>query len=162
MAGNTQQGCLGAILRIIGIGPSRRAAANAIYRRKDYFFSKAEASFFGVLNLAVGDQYFVFAKVRLADLLFVPGRTPGWQGAFNRIQSKHVDFLLCQKNGVRPGLVIELNDGSHEEPDRRERDAFLEKALSGAGLSLLQVKAASSYNVNYLKSQIEEAIRSAH
>ena len=159
MADNTQQGCLGAILRIFGIGPSRRAIANPTYRRKDYFFSKAEASFFGVLNLAVGDEFFIFAKVRLADLLFVPPRTAGWQGAFNRIQSKHVDFLLCQKNGVRPCLVIELNDGTHEEPDRRDRDAFLVKALSGAGLSLLQVKAANSYNVNLLKSQIEGTIR---
>jgi hypothetical protein len=70
-------------------------------------------------------NYLVFAKVRLADLLYLPKGTQGRQAAFNRIQSKHVDFLLCSKDAVRPLLAIELDDSSHGEQSRITRDVLL-------------------------------------
>ena len=59
----------------------------------------------------------VLAKVRLADLIEANERHPQWQANFNRIRSKHVDFVLCD-NWLRPLLAIELDDSSHKRIDR--------------------------------------------
>ncbi len=100
MANESPSGCLLAILRLFGPSQSRAPDKVALpYLRRDYLFSRAEVSFYGVLNNAVAGQYLIFAKVRLADLLYIPRGTPARQSAFNRIQSKHIDFILCAGNG---------------------------------------------------------------
>ena len=88
------------------------------------FPSPAERSFFGVLRQAVGTEFHVFAKVRLADIV-TPQKTrsrSAWQSAFNRISSKHVDFLLCETAGLSPVAVIELDDKSHSTFEAGFRD----------------------------------------
>jgi hypothetical protein len=158
---NTPQGCLFAILRLFGVGEDsgKPIAPQLPYRRKEFLLSKAEGSFYGVLVHVVDGQYLIFAKVRLGDLLYIPSGTQGRQGAFNRIQSKHVDFVLCHRNGVRPCLAIELNDSSHDEERRKMRDEFVVQALEAAGLPLLQFPAAASYNSSEVKARVIAAIR---
>ncbi|MEX0775328.1 MAG: DUF2726 domain-containing protein [Phycisphaeraceae bacterium] len=158
MAQQPPAGCLWAILRIFRGGAARGASEQLPYRRRDYLLSRAERSFFGVLGQALGAQYLIFAKVRLADLLWMPRGTQQRQAHFNRIQSKHVDFLLCDRASVRPLLVIELDDASHDEPDRRERDNFLDAALQAAGLPVIHVPAQATYNTNHVRQNITEKL----
>jgi len=129
------------------------------YRRKDYLLSKAELSFYEVLRqaLAQSDQL-VFAKVRLLDLVWLPKGTPNPQGWRNRVQSKHVDFVLCNRRELRPELVIELDDKSHEEDDRQVRDAFVDRALAAAGLPILHLSARRTYSTRELSEQIRSSI----
>ena len=51
-----------------------------------------------------------------------------------RSRSKHVDFLLSDRQHVSPVLVIELDDSSHERQDVRERDREKDAILQAAGL----------------------------
>src|SRR5579862_6559476 len=112
MGRESPPGCLMGVFRLLGIGDGggRGGGERVVplpYRRKEFLLSRTEASFFGVLNQVVGGEYFIFAKVRLLDLMDLPRGTESRQGAQNRIQSKHVDFVLCERNGIRPCLVIE-------------------------------------------------------
>ena len=120
--------------------------------------SKAERSLFGVLCEALKDRYYIFAKVRLSDLLLVPKGTEGWQGLFNKIQSKHVDFVICDRTLVRPLLCVELDDSSHSQSRRQIRDGFLDAALLAAGLPIIHVPAKRAYNMTELRQTIEAAI----
>ena len=83
-------------------------------------------------------QLLVFTKIRLADLVYMPKGTANRQTHFNRIQSKHVDFVLCPRDKLSPVLVIELDDASHEEEARRDRDTFVDAALTAAVQQKLQ------------------------
>jgi hypothetical protein len=152
-------GCLPAIFRIFGLGggASPTAAKPLPYKRKDYLLSRAERSFFGVLQQAVGSDYLIFAKIRVADLLWMPKGTQGRQGHFNRIQAKHIDFVLCDRDSVRPLLAIELDDSSHVADHRSSRDAFVNEALRTAGLPLLRIPCKAGYNVNTLTEQLRSA-----
>lgn len=156
-------GCLFSIFRLLGIGQAGATTETEKvplpYRRKDFLLSRAEASFYGALNNAVAGQYLIFAKVRLADLLYIPRGTESRQSAFNRIQSKHIDFVLCFVDGVKPCLAIELDDASHDEEDRRARDGFVEAALATAGLPFLRVRAAASYNIEQLRQGVAALVR---
>jgi hypothetical protein len=129
------------------------------YEKKDYFFSKAERSFYGVLKQVVGDQLDIFGKVRLADVIGVVKGTDKWQTHFNKISSKHVDFLLCDPKLVAPVLVIELDDSSHKQLKRQERDKFVNDALADAGLPILHVPVQASYDPAALRTDIQQLLR---
>lgn len=156
------RGCLFAIFRALRELAKEFTLAGRTalpYRRKDFLLSRAEASFFGVLTHVVGDKYLIFAKVRLADLLYLPRGTEGRRAAFNRIQSKHIDFVLCSRDGIQPLLAVELDDRSHGEESRILRDRFVAEVLEDAGLPLVRFACRSSYNTAEVKHRVEEAIR---
>ncbi|MGI6344164.1 MAG: DUF2726 domain-containing protein [Bacillota bacterium] len=116
------------------------------YRKKDYLFTAAERSFFEVLSLVLKDEdVHIFAKVRMGDLLYLPRGTSGRQSHWNRIQSKHVDFVICDKEKIQPLVVIELDDSSHNRVARARRDRFIEQAYSDAGLTLLRFPVKRAY-----------------
>jgi very-short-patch-repair endonuclease len=128
------------------------------YQKKWYLLSPAERDFYQTLCQAAGDRYVIFAKVRLLDLLWLPQHLPNRQMHMNRVQAKHVDFVLCHPQTVAPALVIELDDASHQLPERQERDIFLNEVLQVAGIPLLRVPVRKSFSAPALCGQILEAL----
>lgn len=137
--------------------PAKRASLP--YKRRDYLMTAAERSFYGVLCDVVDGQLHVFPKIRLLDLLYLPKGTENRQGHMNRVMSKHVDFVLCDLQNVKPQLVIELDDSSHEREDRKERDAFVDRALEAASLPILHIAAKHTYAPKELADLIEAKLR---
>jgi very-short-patch-repair endonuclease len=129
---------------------SRSGPASTFPYQKEWnLFSPAERSFLGVLEQAVGDQYRIMGKVRLADVIkvrFGMDRKDR-QSAVNRIQSKHVDFMVCHANDLAVKYVVELDDQSHDRATRQERDAFVDQALQAAGVPVFHFSATRSYAV---------------
>lgn len=78
----------------------------------------------------------IFSKVRVADILDTNETGRRRNPAFNRIKSKHIDFIVCDSNTGEILRCIELNDSSHNKPKRRERDKFLEEIFTQAGVLL--------------------------
>jgi hypothetical protein len=138
-----------------------RALTRYPYRKTNYLLTRAEYSFFVALRQAIGSNLYVFSKVRLSDLLWIPKGTKNRQSYLNRIQSKHVDFVLCDAVSTEPRLLIELDDSSHQRVDRKARDAFLDKALGSAGLAILHVPAKGSYAAAELRSLVSSALAGA-
>ncbi len=132
------------------------------YMQIPALFTPAERSFLGVLDQAVGEQYRIFGKVRIADVIEPrKGLDKGKrQTAFNKIQSKHFDFLLCAKNDLSILCAIELDDKSHKQRKRQERDHFLGNACRAAGVPLLHIPAQHGYTVHELRSRIYDSLES--
>ena len=133
-----------------------RPKGELVYRSKGTLLSPAERSFYGVLLQIVEGQYRVFSKVRLMDIIEPDGRLPrsAHQAAQNRIQSKHVDFILCDPSDLSIQCVVELDDSSHNRPDRQERDAFVNDALQAAGIPIFHIPVQSQYNLAILRSTL--------
>ena len=72
----------------------------------------------------------------------------------NRIQSKHLDFVLCDPKDLSVQLVIELDDASHQEARRQDRDGFLDKALAAADVRILHFQAKRTYSVQDIREAI--------
>jgi len=115
------------------------------YRLRDNFLSSAEFSFYKVLTNLLGTHFVVQSKVRLADIFYVarPNENLAYQ---NRINAKHLDFLVCDPVTMQPILGIELDDSSHQRSDRQERDDFVVEVFKVAKLPLLQIPARREYN----------------
>jgi hypothetical protein len=127
------------------------------YRKKEYLLTKAERAFYEVLQQCISDDHVVFSKVRLLDLVCLPKGTENAQSFQNRVQSKHVDFVVCSRSTLTPILVLELNDRSHERTKTRERDSLVEQVFTSAGLPLLMISARATYDTRELTEQIQRA-----
>lgn len=147
------------VLAIVFIAAKQKPSSKSGYRIQPKLFSPAERSFLGVLDLAVGNEYRVLGKVRVADVL-APQKglsRKNWQVAFNRISAKHFDYLLCDPQTLEVKAAVELDDSSHNSKARAKRDTFLESACESAGLPLIRIKAQRNYQVNTVQESIAAA-----
>lgn len=156
MSDGEPKGCLAAILSLFGINLGGPAAVGTElpYRQRDDFLSAAELSFYRVLANAVGNRAVICCKVNLADVFFVvrPNENQGYR---NKIDRKHVDFLLCDPATMKPRCGVELDDSSHARRDRQDRDEFVDQVFAVAGLPLVRVPAQAAYNPTGLLALVE-------
>lgn len=125
------------------------------YHQIDEFISPAELNFFFNLKSVVGDSAQIFSKVKLSDLFYAKTGDFGKNRSYtNRIDRKHVDFLLCDLKTLKPILGIELDDKSHQRSDRQERDDFVNHVFEAANLPLMHVSVQRGYSQTELKSKI--------
>lgn len=111
------------------------------------FLTPAERSFLGVLDSVAGSDCRIFSKVRLADVIAVKNglSKSARQSALNRINRKHIDFVICNPADLSILCAVELDDRSHNRTDRKERDQFIDKALDTAGIPILHIKTKAGY-----------------
>lgn len=91
----------------------------------------------------------VFTKVRVLDLIEPRKGIENYKSLFYKIQAKHVDFVICDQE-IRVRCIIELDDNSHNNQKREERDNFLREALSGAGYKVLHTRYITPEFLNQL------------
>ncbi|MFT3895945.1 MAG: DUF2726 domain-containing protein [Anaerolineales bacterium] len=125
------------------------------YHQVEEFISAAELNFFFNLKAVVGDSVHIFSKVKLSDLFYAKTGDFGKNRSYtNKIDYKHVDFLLCDARTLKPILGIELDDKSHQRADRQERDDFVNHVFEAAKLPLLHISVQRGYSQNELKSKL--------
>lgn len=149
---NENPGCLGFILQSFGLLPKQVCKAvpkeSLPYAIRDDFLSKAEFSFYKVLDQVIGEKAIICPKVSLKDIFFVKSRNKSDFSKYNnKINLKHVDFLICSKETMKPICGVELDDSSHARQDRIERDNFVNKVFEFANLKLIRFQNKSSYTI---------------
>ena len=136
------------------------ATARALpYSRRETLLTQGEAAFHGVLRRAVARHHpplTISLKTRLADIIHCPPRL--WNTAHGRrLSQKHIDFVLYDSLSTRIVAAIELDDRSHQWPERRRRDEFVDAAFAAAGIPLIRIRAAYRYEVEAIVAVIAEA-----
>ena len=144
-------------------GEGSAATDGTHYELRSPFFSAAERSFLGVLENALPDGIGLLAKVRLGDFFkTAKGLTPSQRTrAINRLNQKHIDFLLVKTSDLSPVAGVELDDKSHERADRKTRDTFVDDVFKASNLPLLHVTAKATYNPNELRQSVAELLKVA-
>ena len=134
-------------LKVLGLIKGKGKAPSH-YEAKDGLLTPAELKFLGVLDEVIGGNYRVMSQVRLADVIKVKKGLDNStrSSAFNRIKSKHLDFVACDPTDLSVKFAIELDDSSHNRPKRKERDAFLEQAMQSAGVPLYRFPVKREYD----------------
>lgn len=116
------------------------------YKVTDNFLTNIESSFYHSLKLCVGDKAVICPKVGLKDLFFVSkGVGKDYMKYLSKISQKHVDFLLCEPNTMKPLCGIELDDISHTSKKTYERDMFVEKVYKNANFELIRLSSKYTY-----------------
>ena len=128
---------------------------NLPYQAKDSILTDAEKSFYNNLKQCVGNRGVIFPKVGLKDVIFVSkGAGNEYMKWLNKINKKHVDFLICEPVTMKPLGGIELDDFSHTQKNKYERDVFVEQVYKSANLELIRFSAKSGYTVSEIEEQL--------
>ena len=84
-------------------------------------------------------------------------RTKYW----NKINRKHVDFLICDRDTLKPIVAIELDDSTHARENRQLRDEFVNQIFTAAKLPLIHIKVSQSYIVSTLQDELKKYLNQA-
>lgn len=94
----------------------------------------------------------VCPKVRMLDLVTPYGYGkdyPGYTTRLHKVQSKHVDFVLVDEN-MHVRAIVELDDASHDDKERQERDQFVDEVLTGVGYTVIHTRCITEQTLSRL------------
>lgn len=161
---NENKGCLFAFLPIKEPIKNKNTADNEEKRllpmqMRDDFLSPAELSFYKTINQILDENITICPKVALKDIIFVNTKDNSeFRTLHNKINRKHVDFVLCNTDNMKMLCAIELDDKSHNRSDRIERDTFVDLVFESAKLPLIRFENRNSYNLNEIKEILQPVI----
>jgi hypothetical protein len=126
------------------------------YRLRERFLTTPEVVLFRALRQMAGEHYVIFAKVALDDIFYIirPNENVHY---FNKLFRKHVDFLLCHPQSLRPQIGVEL---VRPLPvgGTRTSDQFMEDLFLTAGLALVQMPANDRYEIGEIVGLFQGAV----
>lgn len=116
------------------------------------FMTDSEVRFFARLQEAL-PEYFIFAQVQLSRLIECTDAEDAkfW---FNRINRMSADYVIVHRDAKQVMAVIELDDWTHDRPDRRRADQKKNKAIESAGLPMIRFDGRKMPEVAQLRRQI--------
>ena len=95
-----------------------------------------ERELYGRLRQAL-PEYLIFSQVQLSRIIDVAPEAEK-QAWLNRINRMSVDFVICAADGAKILAAIELDDSSHDRPERIKADSKKDKALLSAGVAIIR------------------------
>lgn len=131
------------------------------YKPKKYITTLNEMKFYNVLlEIAKELDYIVFSQVSLYNIISLQDNLDYSTRTkyFNKISSKSIDFVLIDKK-CRIKLCIELDDNTHKQAKRIERDKFINELFKDLKIDLLRYPVYDIYYKETLKKRIKENIK---
>lgn len=125
------------------------------YVKKEVLIHEQEQDLYFRLKEAMPDHY-IMAQVRLADIVEIKS-SDNWQAWFNKICSKSIDFVLCDKS-FSVLACIEYDGKTHQQENRKRADAEKDAALQAAGIPMVRIEAGKIPSVEYFYILLEQAI----
>ncbi len=124
-----------------------------IYEKKNYLLTQKELKFYKLLksitnkyNLNLFTQVALYEIVKSKDIK-----------DFNRIKSKTIDFIVADNN-CQIKMCIELDDSTHIQKKRQERDKFINELFKQLDIKLLRIPEQNFYNLQELEERIKESL----
>ena len=115
------------------------------YRLREHFLTTPEVTLYRALKEMAGERYVIYAKVALNDIFCIvrPNENVHY---FNGLIRKHVDFLLCNPQTLRPRIGVELvgpipNGGA-------QYNLLMEDFFLTASLPLVQIPSNDHYDIS--------------
>lgn len=128
------------------------------YYAKSYVMTSRENECFKILNEIFSSKWFVVPQVHLSALLDYRVKGQNWNAAFRHINGKSVDFVLIGKESFKVICAIELDDSTHNKPERKERDVEIERIFNQARIPLARISKFESMTKPELAKAITDVI----
>lgn len=122
------------------------------YQKKWLFSYNEKDAYKALKKLCDTHGLNLMSKVRLIDLVEPIKGNPKYKTYFWKVQAKHVDFVICDEKLVAR-CIIELDDSSHKQESRKERDIFVDEVLQSVGYEIFHVQ-------SIIPEEIEPKIKS--
>ena len=128
------------------------------FRRKDFLLNIPERQFFEGLQQIIPAEYIVFPQIVLSNIIQVTSSKKEFWTYQNKINRKTIDFVIFEKQYLKPVIAIEYDGKTHNRSDRQERDDFVNMALESAGIKSLHIRHQKNINFEEIKNKINELL----
>ena len=126
------------------------------FRLRKQFLSFTEMALLSVLREMAEGRYVICPKVALNDIFYI--QRPNENVHFyNKIFRKHVDFLLCDPDTMKPVFGVDLVKPIAKD-ETRSSDQYMEDLFLSAGLPLIHVPSSESYKLSDLVHLFQLAV----
>jgi hypothetical protein len=128
------------------------------YRLKSRFFTQSEFVFYETLIQELDKNRFrFFTKVRVADFVETTSMGKEYHAWFNKIKSKHIDFLIWDSKNNKIALGVELDGNSHQSLKVQTRDDFINKLYTQLNFPFKRIQVGSNFadEVKIIREQIQ-------
>lgn len=100
------------------------------------------------IRAQVPTGFYICPQVRLADMLHINAQDAlSGKVALSKVASKSVDFAIVELATGNVVLVVELDDKTHDRPDRRERDVFVNAVLDRSGIPIRRFRPSTAIQI---------------
>lgn len=119
------------------------------FHRKTQLFTHVERSFLQLLERAVGNQYKIINRVKLADILELKENADSKtkRSALLKLNAKYLDYVLCNSEDMSIVAVIDLVNNANKEGHKAVPDWFVSGALEASGIPYIRMKIKAGYTV---------------
>lgn len=129
---------------------------NDYYIAKTYIMTSNELLFYkALLEVAKELNLILLCQVSLYSIIQARNK---YGAAFNKIKSKSIDFVLVKEKDCKIELCIELDDSTHNYPNRIERDIFINQLFKDLNINLLRIQCEPVYSLNEVRRKIKRYI----
>jgi very-short-patch-repair endonuclease len=101
-------------------------------------------------------EYIILAQVQLSRLLGVK-KGHNFYEWNNKINRMSCDFVVCRKDSSIVA-VIELDDKTHQKPERQKADEKKDKALTAANVKIIRWNVKELPNSEKIKTEIKNIL----
>ena len=123
-----------------------------LYNPKAKLMSKIEEQFYFSIKSVLPEGFSVFAQVNLASFI-----ERADNARYHNELFRNIDFLITD-SGYSPKIAVEINDSTHNTPDRKERDEKVRNICEEAGIPVITFWTSYGVNTEYIKTKITEVL----
>lgn len=125
------------------------------FYKKDFVMTPTELNFYKKLKIITDRlDLTIFPQVDLERIVNVYNNENSYR---NRIKSRCIDFTIVTNNNCKIICCIELDDYTHNRPDRQKRDKFINELFQNINLKLYRIK-INNYNMLEIEENIKNII----
>ena len=123
--------------------PKKKAGSKGKYDLSRYYLKNSivtpvEKWMYNIIKDELTEEYFVAPKVGIKDFVGVK-KGNNYMKYFGHIAQRHIDFLVCKKDTLSPAFGIEIDDTSHEQQNRKDRDQENDQIYNAIGIKVLHM-----------------------
>ena len=112
--------------------------------------SRNEQSYFAAIKSVLPEGYCVFPQIALVSIVDKTDNS-----RFHNELFRVIDFLVTDKSYI-PKVVIEVNDQTHYDKDRKERDLKVSRILGESGIAVITLWTSYGVNAEYIGQKLKE------
>jgi len=131
------------------------------YQKQIALFSPDDRVFYDALKEAVGDEYEIFGKIRVADIV-LPKKGSSRSDArlaFSPIAGRHFDFVLCDHHNLSVTCAIQLRDKTNPARQTEDQNQAIKTVCESVGLPFVRFDIKADYSIPEVREKLLGALR---
>ncbi|MDD6488410.1 MAG: DUF2726 domain-containing protein [Clostridia bacterium] len=124
-----------------------------LYELKDSLVTKSELSYIKAIKDDLPEKYILQPQINLSSII---ERTDN--SCYRNELFRNVDAGIFDRETYKPLVLIEINDDSHNRPDRRSRDIKVKMICEEAGIPLITFWTKYGVNADYIHRTVKTAL----